>query len=80
MESSIEHNKNFWEGNPHTSKEAGRIICLASIEWINGVTYVCERDDPHDGEQRMHGASVVGEWTNWTDSFVAEHPEFFPAQ
>lgn len=68
----------FWDGNPHISNEAGRIVCLASIEWPNGKVYQCERDSPHDGEKRMHAAMVAKEYTNWSDAFLEANPSYRP--
>ncbi|HUC95932.1 MAG TPA: hypothetical protein VMR76_03170 [Candidatus Saccharimonadia bacterium] len=60
------------------SREIGDLICPAAIAWTDGRTYSCERNDEHDGEKLMHGGFVVGEWTNWTNSYLAEHPSFNP--
>ena len=79
MESNSSSNETTSKhGDTNLPHEAGRMLCSASIEWSNGTTYTCERDDTHDGESLMHGAIVAGEWTNWTDSYLAEHPEYAP--
>jgi hypothetical protein len=59
-------------------RQIGSLLCPASIAWPDGKTYSCGRDGEHDGEKLMHGGVVAGEWTNWTDSYLAQHPEFNP--
>jgi len=60
------------------SREIGSLLCPAAIAWPDGRTYSCERDDEHDGEKLMHGGVVAGEWTNWTDSYLAKYPSYNP--
>ncbi|MDB5163875.1 MAG: hypothetical protein JWS12_493 [Candidatus Saccharibacteria bacterium] len=76
MAFNFEHDTSLWQGNSHVVKEASRILCLASIEWGDGNIYQCEREDPHDGEERMHGANVADEWTNWADSYLEANPQY----